>query len=61
MMVCAAAAMESGYRKIMICIMDIDVVVLAVRLTQDMYEVVNELRRTINLSCNQKLGHDIKL
>ena len=33
---------------------DTDVVVLDVRLTQEMYEVVDELRRTVNCLCNHR-------
>ena len=51
------AAMKSGHRIILLRTVDTDVVVLAVSLTQEMYEVVNELRRTVNCSCNHRTGH----
>ena len=41
--------------------MEADVVVLAVMLTQEMYDVVDELRRTDMFSYNHRLGHDINL
>ena len=41
--------------------MDTDVLVLAVRLSQEMYEVVDKLRRTELFSCNHRLGHGMNL
>ena len=40
------AAMKSGNLRILLRTMDTDVVVLAVRLIQEMYEVVDELKIT---------------
>ena len=51
------AAMKSGHRIILIRTVDTDVVVIAVSLTQEMYEVVNEVRRTANCSCNHRTRH----
>ena len=41
--------------------LDTDVVAVNVRLSQDVYEVVDELRRTVSCSCNHRLGHGINL
>ena len=46
------AGMTSGHRIKLLRTVDTDVVVFAVSLTQEMYEVVNELRTTVNCSCN---------
>ena len=51
------AAMKSGHRIILLRTVDTDEVVLAVSLTQKMYEVVNELRRTVKYSCNHRTRH----
>ena len=48
-------------RIILLRTVDTDVVVLAVSLTQEMYKVVNELRRTVNCSCNHRTRHQPQL
>ena len=48
------AAMKSGHRIILLRTVDTDVVVLAVSLTQEMYEVVNELRRIVHAITEQR-------
>ena len=50
------AAMKTGHRILLLRTVDTDVVVFAVSLTQEMYEVVNELRRTVNC-CNHRTRH----
>ena len=55
------AAIQSEHRRILLRTVDTYVVVLVVRLTQETFEVVDELIKTVNFSCNHRLEHGINL